>query len=206
MAIPTSYLTSVKNLPAILKAIQGARAPEKFTIAFLEGLGFKSNSDRLIVGVLKSLGFLDDQGKPLDPYFQYLDEAESKHVLAARIQDAYSDLFQVKRDAYKLSKGDVENKFKTLSQGSYSESVIDKMAMTFTNLVKQADFSIREEDEGQDIEDPTLESADQALIPPPKAGLQLTGGLHYNIQLILPADRDPKVYDALFKSLKEHLG
>jgi hypothetical protein len=31
------------------------------------------------------------------------------------------------------------------------------------------------------------------------------GGLVYNIQLILPADRDKAVYDALFRSLKEHL-
>ena len=31
------------------------------------------------------------------------------------------------------------------------------------------------------------------------------GGLHYNIQIILPESRDPKVYDALFRSLREHL-
>ena len=31
------------------------------------------------------------------------------------------------------------------------------------------------------------------------------GGLHYNIQIILPATRDVAVYDALFRSLKEHI-
>jgi hypothetical protein len=31
------------------------------------------------------------------------------------------------------------------------------------------------------------------------------GGLHHNIQLILPETRDPKVYDAIFRSLREHL-
>lgn len=66
MALPTSYLTSAKNLPAIFTAIQQAKAPERFTVRFLESLGFKSNTDRLVIGVLKAIGFLDDQGKPTE--------------------------------------------------------------------------------------------------------------------------------------------
>ncbi|MDD5149341.1 MAG: hypothetical protein PHC28_02520 [Flavobacterium sp.] len=30
-------------------------------------------------------------------------------------------------------------------------------------------------------------------------------GLHYNIQIHLPATKDVEVYNAIFKSLKEHL-
>jgi len=30
-------------------------------------------------------------------------------------------------------------------------------------------------------------------------------GLHYNIQIHLPATKDIEVYNAIFKSLKEHL-
>ena len=30
-------------------------------------------------------------------------------------------------------------------------------------------------------------------------------GLHYNIQIDLPATRDSAIYDAIFKSLKEHI-
>jgi hypothetical protein len=41
-------------------------------------------------------------------------------------------------------------------------------------------------------------------LDPPARGLSI-GGLVYNIQLILPESRDPKVYDALFESLKGHL-
>jgi acetoin utilization deacetylase AcuC-like enzyme len=32
-----------------------------------------------------------------------------------------------------------------------------------------------------------------------------TSGLHYNIQIHLPATKDAEVYNAIFKSLKEHL-
>ena len=58
MALPRSYLTSSKNLQAIFEAIRTAQAPEKFTLRFLESLDFKSTSDRLVIGVLKAIGFL----------------------------------------------------------------------------------------------------------------------------------------------------
>jgi hypothetical protein len=138
MALPKSYLTSAKNLPAILSAIRSAQAPDKFTIGFLESLDFKSSSDRLIIGVLKSLGFIDSDGKPSDRYFRYLDQTQSEVVLAEGIKSAFADLFQVNTNANKLSRTDLINKFKTLSQGQLSESVLDKLALTFTELYQQS--------------------------------------------------------------------
>ena len=38
--MPTAYLTRAKNTGDILKAIQSAQAPERFTTKFLEGLGW----------------------------------------------------------------------------------------------------------------------------------------------------------------------
>ena len=102
MALPTSYLTSTKNLNGILTAIQGAQAPEKFTQGFLESLEFKSTTDRLVIGVLKSLGFLDDTGRPTDRYFRYLDQSQSERVLAEGIRHAYQDLFKVNTKANEL--------------------------------------------------------------------------------------------------------
>jgi hypothetical protein len=57
MALPTAYLTSTKNVPAILTAIQAGQAPKQFTASFLQGLGFKSSADRLVIGVLKGSRF-----------------------------------------------------------------------------------------------------------------------------------------------------
>ncbi len=206
MTLPKSYLTSTKNLAAILDAIKGAQAPEKFTIRFLESLEFKSNYDRLIIGVLKSIGFLgSEDGTPTERYFSFLDQTQSEIVLAEGIRDAYSDLFQVNKTAEKLSKQNVKGKFKTLTQGQYSDSVLDKMALTFSELCKLADFeskpALHQDDneiEPQEEAVATTRSKERKALPP-------IGGLHYNIQLILPESRDPKVYDALFRSLKEHL-
>src|SRR5687767_11322460 len=107
MALPTSYLTSTKNLQGILNSILGAQAPDKFTTRFLESLDYKATSDRLVIGVLKSLGFLADDGRPTQRYFEYLDQSQSGRVLAQAIREAYEDLFQVNKAAHTMSRGEV---------------------------------------------------------------------------------------------------
>ncbi len=206
MALPKSYLTSTKNLAALLEAMKTAQAPDTFNLKFLEGLGFPSSNDRLIVGVLVALGFLSQDKKPTDRYFRFLDQTQSAVVLAEGIREAYDDLFKVNTSAQKLSRSEVINKFKTLSQGQLSESVLDKMALTFSELVKLADFETKAaiaSTEHSDIVAPDTEF--QRSEPRPPSSSRSLGGLHYNIQIILPESRDPKVYDALFRSLKEHI-
>ena len=211
MTISKSYLTSTKNLSGILEAIKTAQAPKKFSIRFLGTLDFKSNADRLIIGVLKGLGFLTpDSAAPTERYFRYLDQTQSSIVLAEGIRGAYADLFQVNINAHKMTKGDVVNKLKTLTRGDYSDSVLSLMGMTFVALCKLADFETKPAlyaaeselgDEKEKLDD--LEEESGAKITPKKR--ISFGGLHYNIQLILPESRDPRVYDALFRSLREHL-
>jgi hypothetical protein len=209
MSLPTAYLTSQKNLKSIFEAMQAAQAPKKFTISFLESLGFKNTSDRLIIGVLKSLGFLTPAGEPTTRYYEFLDQTQSNRVLADGVRDAYADLFQVNTRANELSNTEVKNKLKTLTQGQFTESVLDKMAATFKSLSVLADFAEAHKPQvaaGNPTEtqkEPL--SADSGLAreishPPVKLG-----GLVYNIQIHLPESRDPAVYDALFRSFKDHL-
>lgn len=204
MALPKSYLTSVKNLPAILDAIKAAQTPKKFTVRFLESLEFKSTTDRLVIGVLKALDLLHADGRPTDRYYLYLDQTQSAIVLAEAIRGAYADLFQVDNNAQNLTQNVVVNKFKTLTQGQYSEGVLENMGRTFFSLCKLADFKTKPAAELRQTvdEEPEAEEVDKPTAPKGKMSL---GGLHYNIQIILPESRDPKVYDALFRSLKEHL-
>ncbi|MEX0754116.1 MAG: DUF5343 domain-containing protein [Actinomycetota bacterium] len=206
MALPSTYLTSTKNLRAILSAIRQAQAPKTFTTRFLEGLGYKSSSDRLVIGVLKTLRFLSSTGLPTERYFGYLDESESPRILAEGLREAYADLFELNTNAQEMDRNELKNKMKTLTQGQHSDSVLDKMAMTFKALSEQADFSsppavkqpVAEDEEVPESETPETETE--------HAGKPAIKGLVYNIELHLPESRDPSVYDALFKSLREHLG
>jgi len=187
------------------------KAPDHFTNRFLVQLEFKSTNDRLFIGVLKGLGFLDDAGAPTKRYFEYLDQSQSGRVLAEAIQEAYEDLFQVNTKAQELSQIDIKNKLRTLTAGQKSGAVIDKMAATFKALCAQADWTISRPGEREwvnPIEAPVVGSnehqeAPDAIVKRERSHVHPT--LQYNIQIVLPESRDPAVYDALFRSLREHL-
>ncbi|MCH7651255.1 MAG: DUF5343 domain-containing protein [Nitrospinae bacterium] len=205
MSLPNSYLTSVKNLSGILTSIQTAQAPKKFTIKFLQSLGFKNVGDRLVIGVLKSLKFLDEGGVPQKRYYEYLDQTQSRNVLAEGIRESYQDLFEVNINAEKLSRDEVKNKLKTLGEGSFSGSVLDKMAMTFSGLVKEADFSAPSIKKKVEKKDDIEKEKEEEKINNGNGDKVRIKDLVYNIQIVLPESRDPKVYEALFRSLREHL-
>lgn len=74
MALPNSYTVKAGSFPAYFDAIQGAEAPERFSVKFLEGLEFTSTNDRTFISILKELGFLDANNVPTKRYFEYLDK------------------------------------------------------------------------------------------------------------------------------------
>ena len=208
MALPSAYLVATGKTADILSAIQAAQAPPRFTQKFLETLGFTSTNDRLIISVLKALGFLGDTGEPLRRYHEFLDRTQSKQVLADGIRQAYSDLFQIKADAQVMTRADVKNKMKTLSQGQYSDSVLDKMASTFRALVEQADFRATArapiDDESGDEGVPDNRSQSNSASGDHSGRSLGIRGLVYNINIHLPESREPPDYDALFRSHPHH--
>ncbi|OJU43632.1 MAG: hypothetical protein BGN98_10485 [Microbacterium sp. 69-7] len=212
MSLPTAYLTSAKNTGDILQAMQSAQAPDRFTQKFLEGLGFPSSNDRTLINVMKALGFIDENGVPRKRYHEYLDQTRSAEVLATGIREAYADLFKINRNAQSMSTSDVKNKMKTLSEGQFSDRVVSLMASTFTTLVKFADFNAAPAEPAPSFDPEQGAGAEINASPQPdthhprenRRGSSL--GLVYNINIHLPESRDPAVYDALFRALKEHLG
>jgi len=216
MALISSYLITTKNLESFFNSLITAKAPETFTQKFLESLEFKSTNDRLYISLLKGLGFLDVNGIPTERYYKFLDQSQSKQVLAEAVKEAYGDLFAVNIKANELTVDEVKNKLRTLTQGKNSEEVLRFMAKTFKGLVDYAEWNTikkPEEKKGKisdEKQKPEIPAKDQ-LPQPEEVEEESIGGrlgktqLHYNIQIHLPESRDPAVYDALFKSLKKHL-
>lgn len=209
MALMSSYLITTKNVEPFFNSIITAKAPENFTQKFLESLEFKSTNDRLFISLLKGLGFLDVNAAPTERYFKFLDQTESKKVLAEAIKEAYEDLFSVNTKANTLTTEEVKNKLRTLTQGKYSEDVLRYMSNTFTALVSYADWAEvkkpqdQKKDNNPDTQEPQVPRIDER-----KEGVKsadMLNQLHYNIQIHLPESRDPAVYDVLFKALKQHL-
>ncbi|AHF11371.1 MULTISPECIES: DUF5343 domain-containing protein [Dehalobacter] len=209
------YLVTTKNLESILNTILTAKAPERFTNKFLSDLGFTSSNDRLIIGILKAVGMLDENSAPTQRYFDFLDQTQSKKVLAEGIKEAYEDLFNLRIDAQNMTNDEVKNKLKTLTQGQKSEKVISMMAMTFKALGEYADWekakNITPKSEKEVINVKGNSSHEKTSIEDQKRLEETVNDrsksldLHYNIQIHLPETRDMAVYDAIFQSLKKHL-
>lgn len=68
MALPNSYTLKPNAIPGYFDAILDAQAPERFSIKFLENLGFTSTNDRLLIGILKDIGFLNADAVPQQRY------------------------------------------------------------------------------------------------------------------------------------------
>ncbi len=226
MALTNAYLVTTKNLDAFLKSIQSAKAPDRFTNKFLTQLDFGSSNDRLLIGVLKALRFIDDNGVPTQRYFDFLDQGQSGRVLAEGIRDAYSDLFNVNKNAQNMAVDEVRNKLKTLTLGQKSDKVVSLMANTFKALSDLADWktappvvaSVPTPPPGGAAERPESRTKTPSIPPnaPPPSGPPTTlqpGGdagsrpleLHYDIQIHLPESRDAAVYEAIFAALRKHL-
>lgn len=222
MSVP-AYMLTAKNLPAVFEAIRNAGVPERFTHSFLKQLGFTSSGDRAVISVMKSLRFLDESSTPTDRYKRYRNPSLSGAVMAEALRDAYSDLFTIKESAYSMPAGEMKGAFKRLS--GKGDSAAEKMTATFRALAKLADWSPEaaaaaadasgadENDAaGHEEEKPppkkrrkrtSVEDDDDEEEEPPPA---FTPTLRHDIHVHLPPTQDVKVYDAIFRSLRDHFG
>jgi len=204
MAVPSAYLQSTKNTVAILSAIQRAGVPARFTYEFLKQLGFPSSSDRAIIPVLKSIGFLDESSMPTGLYRRFKDKNIAPVVMAEGLRSGYGDVFAVDTQAHTKSAQQLTGIFSRLSEKG--DSATAKMAYTFKVLASQADFEsvVVPAESGESPQERGAEDfgsaqtdAVERSVP---SGSVLT--LRHDIHVHLPLSTDVAVYDAIFRSLK----
>ena len=197
--LTSRYMTSVKNLPAIMaKVVEGA-PPSKFTLAHLKGIGFKSSNDEGVLPLLKDLGLLAADGTPTKRYQDYRDRTRSKLILGQAIKEAYEDLFHINEKLGDADRQAIEGRFKSVHNST--DSVASRQAMTFLALLKLADTTGSHKAQPPT---PVEKAPEQEVVK--QGGLPLSfGGLRYNIEIHLPATKEVEVYNAIFKSLREHL-
>ena len=124
-----------------------------------------------------------------------------------------SDLFRINKNAHTFTREQLTGKLKSLGEGKLSPAVLANMVKTFLELVKLADFSGQPSSAPPDVhppEDapeppkvpPAKPPTPAELLPPSPSG---PPSLVYRIEIVLPAVRDQAVYDAIFRSVREHL-
>ena len=203
MALTNAYVLPVKRIPDVFAKIRDGQAPDQFSTQLLKDWDFKSTNDRAFIPLLKALGFLTSEGKPTQRYNNYRDHSQSSVIMAEALKEAYGDIFLIKAKPTATDKRAIEGKFKSFHNAS--DNVADLMAKTFIALLELADFS------GEHLAQPKIKSVDletntiQKDVEHIQAKSNKLAGLHYNIQIHLPATKDVEVYNAIFKSLRGHL-
>ena len=204
VALPSTYTNAYGKLGEFFGKLRDGQAPTQFTQELLKDLGFTSKNHRAYIPIMKSLGFLSPDGKPTERYNSYRDHSKSQKVMAEAIKEAYSDIFLIKSHPTPSDRSAIEGKFK--SYHNASDGVAKVMANTFYALLSLADLNAVNAQQEPEVSVTSLPESSQGQSQPGmESQIPMMSGLHYNIQIHLPATKDVEVYNAIFKSLKEHL-
>lgn len=202
------YVNGYGNIVKLFRAIKDASVPPKFTNDFMQTvLGLKSTSYRAMIPLLKRLGFIDQANVPTQAYRDYRDDSRSGSVMAERVKDAYSDLFVANEYAYKLNKEELLSKLRTVTGAAVDDNNIPIVAGTFTELVKMSEFesSTKRSTKKKEAEPEREVIPSEHVVPQPSHHVPAKLGISYTINLNLPATTEIEVFNAIFKSLKEHI-
>lgn len=179
--------------------------PAKVNRAWLELLGFKSGNDGYIISVLKFIGFVDSSNVPTEVWSLYKDTLKARTVLAKAIKGGYKELFSTYPDANRKDK-EVLYAFFSSKTGK-AKGTVDLMVNTFSNLCQLADFEATESKANENDTSGTEEKISQKNERKLQMTPQMPEGfaINMNIQITLPVTEDAKVYENIFKALREQL-
>ena len=215
MALLNQSVQVYGKLDLLFEKLREGQAPDKFNRAFITDLGFKSSNWHAAIGLLKGLGFLSSDGTPTSQYMELLDKTKWRVVLGKALQEAYSDIFVMKREPGSADLQMISGKYK--STYNMSNTAAERAARTFLSLLELSDTDSTKREAEPKVAQPKVAQPKvaQPKVPqpePPKLDAKHSQnsasravGLNYNIQIHLPATKDIEVYNAIFKSLREHI-
>jgi hypothetical protein len=197
------YTTVPGKIKELMDKIRQIGIPENAGKNWLPSIGFRSDNAKTLLGVLKFIGFLNQNGNPTQIWQMYRG-GDHGSVLAQALRDSYSDLFNILEDPSKHTASQIKDFFR--GRTGSAEGTISKMADTFNALYKLADFR-SEADVSQ--ENTLFRQASAKMItsmPSPMAATVANQkAVNISIDLELPATDDIEVYRKIFQAIKEIL-
>lgn len=201
------YISSPGNIDKALNGIKSAAVPERVSQDFVKTiLKIPSGSGDQMTTFLKKLGLANSDGSPNELYRRFRNPISSGTAIAAAIKTAYAPLYARNEFMHELSDAALVG-LVVEETGLAHDSAPVKLAVNCIKHLKGfATF-------GTSIDHPPVAALTKSDEPRPEpqrqAGSRTEGvmglNLGYTINLNLPATSDPNVFDAIFRSLKEHL-
>lgn len=207
MADSVPYVQAYGNITKALERIRQAQTPPRFTQDFLETkLDMSGGSARPVIPFLKRTGFLGSDGTPTALYKRFRGtDAQSGAAAAEALRIGYAPLYQVNEYVHVAKDADIKKIIVQVTGQEDNSSVVKSAFGSFKALRAFANFdAVSAEEEAQE-EEAALEPELGAAPTPPPVGAVGSLKLGYTINLNLPATSDIAVFDAIFKSLREHL-
>ena len=219
------YVLTVAALEKLLDKIQTASVPDKFSQDFVTTkLGIKGGSGRALIPFMKKMGFVSTDGQPTQRYHEFRNPEKSGAAIAVAIKELYETLFEMNEYANELGAAALKNLIVEATGSEPGSSAVQKTVSTISTLLKLADFdALQQSTEADNLQDkqadlqnieqaPSLQnrtSEERHESPHQNSPLPTNSGeginLSYTINLNLPATKDIEVFNAIFKSLKQHL-
>jgi hypothetical protein len=203
MAYPP-FMNGSGYLTKILDKVKTAKTPDRFTQDYLATkLGFPGGSPKAFIPFAKRLNLLASDGTPTDLYKQFRNDTTSGIAMAKAVKTGYADLFERNEYAHELDRAGLEGLVMEITGLEKGNSTLRSIISSFENVKVYADFDAKaciplQAAEGKDEDTPTPVSAMQL-------DEQISLGLSYTINLVLPKTDDVAVFNAIFKSLRENL-
>lgn len=207
------YMSAPGALTKILPKIKEAAVPTTFNPDFLSTiLGFKGGNYRTFISWAKKCGLLNSDGSPSDLYKKFRNPSTSGAAMAAALKIGYEELFRRNEYANKLKANEIKGHIIEITGAEAKSRSAEMIQQTFMNALAFADFDALngvdfEEEEPDAVSNEAVE-VNRAVEPASSVqshSSHLKLGLNYTINIVLPKSDDPKVYSAIFKSLKDNL-
>ena len=202
------YVASPGSIKTALEKIRSAATPERVTKDFVTTvLQIKGGTGGNIPPFLKRIGFVGSDGAPTDLYKRFRNPATGGAAIADAIRLGYKDLLQANEYFYRLS----DKELLALIVQVTGVEVENRAAALTLSCIKAlkafANFDATSAAD-EEIEKPSPQEFAQKLSSFPShnssnghVGLNLS----YTINVNLSATTDQAVFNAIFRSLKEHL-
>ena len=200
-----TYVTAPGNIEKALLGIKAAATPDQAGQDFVKSiLKIPGGSGNQIAAFLKKVGFVNADGAPSDIYKRFRNPTTSGAAMVDALRVGYPALFQRNETWYTLGDEELRGLIVEETGQAHDSSVVSLALATIKGMKKFADFKAATK--------VTVLPHDEKRDPPPHTPplppqLPRSMGLNlgYIINLNLPATSDVAVFNAIFKSLKEHL-
>jgi hypothetical protein len=207
MSANLPYVATPGSIKTALERIRTAATPTRVTKDFVSTvLQIKGGTGSSIPPFLKRIGFVGSDGTPTDLYRRFRNQATGGAAMADAIRLGYQDLLQANEYFYRLSDKDLLSLIVQVT-GVEADSRAAALTLSAIKILKAFSKFDEADNSSQVVQEVAAGEPSRTAVTILNSDEQKRIGLNlaYTINLNLPATSDQAVFNAIFRSLKEHL-